>query len=611
MAKMNNIIKEHIGVHQLSIALLSTCQLIPDIRYNDKTPAFDGHVEIYNENSIKKTDLIGIVDVQVKSTEQKKLAEKFSVSKTDLESFLKRDGVLFFVILFDEGKEPSFYYRDLHVFSILNFLKNIGKRKTVSIDLYQFPQKSNEIVDTFLHFHHQQGMNKGSDKRNEIEKRLAGNFTREDREFKLHYAFSKNSTYQDQINFMLSHKTLLFESTNDSPFEIPVDEFQPQMVSESIPQPIIIDGTEFYDSYEKINKRDGWEVIIGNCLHIYSGKKEVLLTTEDIPLLSERAKAMKFIASLYKGKDFFVGHKKINYPIIHDDYSDAIRSTEKTCAVMSLVQDFLHRIGVTDDFDFSQSSDYEWDLLSTIADSYINGTPITIRDLKPNDVFVMYINTGNLSLLLYFYSDSELNYYCKNFFDDGELITYVIEEKTQKKFIMSKFLKLEVEDFLKASNINFMQIERSLFQYELTPVNSGMITQFILKMIAAYDLSDSLRVDILESAQRISKRLIQEKGGQSCEVEKINLYQIIARQRELTPSEIEELYKLKYQFSDKSGQICINILLKNFEEAQRIFNTLDEEEKRNFRGFPICKLWGKDYDVREIASSLRISKDQM
>lgn len=603
---MDNIIKEQIGVHQLSIKLLSTCQLIPDIKFNDKTPSFDGTVEIYIENSIRKESQIGIVDVQVKTTEQKSKIRRFSIEKTDLERFLERDGVLFFVIYLDENQQPIVRYRDLHVFTILKFLKYVGKRKEISFDMYPFPDNKNEIVNIFLNFMHLRGFNEGTEKRNEITKRLYGNFTKDNKELNLHFAFTPNSTHQEQIRFMLSHKTILFDSTVASSFEIPVDEVQIDSITETIPIPIRIEDTVFYDSYELVSTKGGLEVIIGNCLHIYPGKTEVLLTTEDIPLFSERKKALEFMNALYKGKNFFRGDKKINYPIIRKDYSEDIQKTNDLINIFSMVQTFLSAINVKEDFDFSLATDYEWDKLVTIAESYLKLKPLTFENSKSLDSRVMGIKAGNLYLLLYFYSDKEKKYYCKNFFDEENLISYVIEEESHQHFIMSKYLLLEAKDLLKYSNIDFSKIEESLFHYALTSINEGMITQFILQLITAYDMSGSIRNEILDCAKQICERLIKEKNEKSCETEMINLYQIISRQRELTISEIEKLILIKNSFDNKEGQICINILLKNFDEAEKQYNGLNEKEKNIFNGYPICKLWGREYEIDKIADNLPI-----
>ncbi len=607
---MNNSSKERYGVNQLESKLLLTKVLKPDIPINDKTATFDGQVEVFSNDSEKKNDSVGLVDVQVKTTCNKKKCKRFSIERSTLTNFLQRDGAIFFVVYVDDDNNCAFFYRELHVFTILSFLRNSTGKRSITIDLQAFPEKNSEIVNLFLNFINTREMNKGAEKRNEIEKRLKGNFTRTDKTLSLHYIFTEESSEQDIIDYIFNHKAIAFETPYNFQFEVPVDEVQVESVTRKIPFDIRVDDTTFYNCFEKIYNKNSWEVVIGNCFHKYSNKDEILFTTEDLPMLSDRLHALSFMLALFRGHDFYIDGIKKQYPIVTKDYSEEIRTFQKVYDTLYTVKKFLEELKVTEDYDFSKGSLEEWNQLVTIATAFINHTTVDYNNSDGSDDLVTVIHAGNLYLGIHFVKEKDKRYFCKNLFEQDNLFSYVVEKSTKKIFRMSKYLKLEIEDFLLLSNIDFASIENSLFQYELTPINEELITLLILRMISAYDSSDSLRNDILESAQRISEKMIDHKNNQNCEIAKINLYQIISRKRNLLPKEIEELYELKKIYDNKDGQICIKILLHDFEAAEKIYATLNEDERINFSGYPICKLWGKEYDNHKLARYLPISSEK-
>ena len=73
----------------------------------------------------------------------------------------------------------------------------------------------------------------------------------------------------------------------------------------------------------------------------------------------------------------------------------------------------------------------------------------------------------------------------------------------------------------------------------------------------------------------------------------INYFQIIKRQREFNKDEYDELFKLKekvYKSDNYMLKCGIAILLENQKDFEYYYNKLTEENKIDFKNFPIYNL---------------------
>ena len=91
---MNSNAIEKIAVSHLNLAIAQCEFLNPGISDNDKTPSFDGYIEIYSKAGHKKSDWIGRCDVQVKgkTVENKKFKGNitYPVEVDDLKNYFKK-----------------------------------------------------------------------------------------------------------------------------------------------------------------------------------------------------------------------------------------------------------------------------------------------------------------------------------------------------------------------------------------------------------------------------------------------------------------------------------------------------------------------------------------
>ena len=81
---------ETIGISYLTMFLNKNNRLQTYLDQNDKTPSWDGTIHVLKNPSEKKEDIIGVVPVQVKSTQQdKQPLSSYRIALSDLELYLR------------------------------------------------------------------------------------------------------------------------------------------------------------------------------------------------------------------------------------------------------------------------------------------------------------------------------------------------------------------------------------------------------------------------------------------------------------------------------------------------------------------------------------------
>ncbi|MHA7239117.1 hypothetical protein [Arthrobacter sp. TMS1-12-1] len=134
------------------IDMVSSCpHLEPYLDWGDRTPFTDGHIDIHSSlETHANSNFVGRVGVQVKGRKfegaLKYLPRSFSIKKVDLEGYLKTHGVLYFVVHINPktGKRHPTYIL-LNPYKIQLLIKEMGKRKSVSIPTKPLPSDSSKI----------------------------------------------------------------------------------------------------------------------------------------------------------------------------------------------------------------------------------------------------------------------------------------------------------------------------------------------------------------------------------------------------------------------------------------------------------------------------------
>ena len=119
----------------------------------------------------------------------------------------------------------------------------------------------------------------------------------------------------------------------------------------------------------------------------------------------------------------------------------------------------------------------------------------------------------------------------------------------------------------------------------------------VLAMTSAADVLEEKDAErsrkLLEEALKLNDWLIEnDPKPEMKNVNLVNKIQIVKRQRGLSGDDVVELERmLTEEGMEDSLRVGVNLLLDRQNEAEAIFGTLPEEEKKRLREFPIWRYW--------------------
>jgi hypothetical protein len=171
---------------------------------------------------------------------------------------------------------------------------------------------------------------------------------------------------------------------------------------------------------------------------------------------------------------------------------------------------------------------------------------------------------------------------------------------SESKFVTSRFVLFEVEDYAKVVNLNFDDVIKSITDVESTVGHCANANNMALKMLQAYDLER--RLECLEAALSVFSWL-SETGEDALDgkISTINILQTIIRSRDLSKDEKTVLENLISEEallpdSEKSITVAALILLQDFTKAQALFDKLTKEKQESIAGYPLETLWKLRFD---------------
>jgi len=157
---MNNNQVDISAVSYLNLALVKCKLLMPYIDSNDKTPVWDGEIQLFG-NERHTRDWVRKIPVQVKGTTIGDLTDNqitHPVKMSNLENYSKNGGVMYFVVMI-KGDKNRIYYRRLLPQDIQPIIKEMAgsSRYTAqdpekAITLSVFPNDEYEIIKLMNHF---------------------------------------------------------------------------------------------------------------------------------------------------------------------------------------------------------------------------------------------------------------------------------------------------------------------------------------------------------------------------------------------------------------------------------------------------------------------------
>lgn len=200
----------------------------------------------------------------------------------------------------------------------------------------------------------------------------------------------------------------------------------------------------------------------------------------------------------------------------------------------------------------------------------------------------MNMNIANLRLLMTCKKEEDNLYYIDDFFSKQVDVAY---HKDDEVIPASQYSMMKKDDFLSIDNLNLQSVINDYKRIEphRMVVENGNIV--MLEMLKAYDASKNKK--FFEAAKSMLEWLENNNDNIDEAIITINKYQIYRRERKLTFSEKQELYKIIDQTQEITYKIGVFILLDEQEEAQKLLDIMEQDAKSEFMSYPIFKFYSK------------------
>lgn len=577
---MNANAIEQATVAHLKLAI-SKCELLrADINENDKTPSFDGHIELYSKAGNKKSDLIGRCDIQVKGKTIKdknfKVTITYPVEVDDLKNFLNNRGAIYFVVGINPDNEYQIYYNALlpvDLQNIMNQIKN-NRQKTKNIELEQLPQKPKHIEKIFsdflFHRKHQFSnplisLNKPINSNGEITYRF----------------------WTDSISDMYNKPTYVYQVLPNN-IHIPIGKMIIEEIGiEDAPLDISIDGKSYFHnatiSFKKGNKI--------NRIHINAGlsikpDEKSLAHVKITPkcTISQYIKNLEFMFALIKGKTLKIGNIAIgNNPQFNRNVIDI----EKELDFYKKIERLLKQLNIRKEIKVRELTDDMFQKLARLYEAIIER-----KTFKENDTTTAIVSV-DIGAIKYFIlrvkkNENEVEYI--NPFENYNLKFKMdmFSNKTKlndKRFSASLFVTLNESDFLKYDNLNYDKMFKDIISVEYSNSYGQAINRFILNLLWAYDKTND--ENILTCAIKTASWLYEKDNT---EINFLNKMQALYRRESLSEEEIEKILKIKEATNNDEIIIGCSILLGEKHAYNHYMKKLPRERRDEFSIYPINHL---------------------
>lgn len=569
--------------------------LKPFFSDNDKTPLWDGQIFIYKSNDKKIDNWDDKLYVQIKGRNVKSLSEgkkTFSFKTSKLKAY-QRDinGTLLLVCLYTDNMDYKLYYRNLLPVDLNSILENADETKnSTSFEIYPINKgEKNAILHICLNF--------AKNSKKQINTEIKNMEDIENiKEIKAQYVGKDQDEFFSEL---LNNKIYTYATDiNGKTFAIAKNENTKIFMGQEVDKNVSIDDKVYYSNYTLQRQSDGESIIIGNAitLNLISHKINFNFNGN----INQKIKSLELFIDMQKKQKITING--ITLQLNKKDCID-VGNYEKELEELKIIKNMFNKLGVNFTDKLEELSDTDWTNIRILVNIFEKN----IKPKKPltSQTGLCKMTIGKTVILLWI--DVEKNNYY-NFFED--LSSMVIIARTEegkqpsKEDSISPYLLLtdkkimgESNNLFEYANWNSEIVKNSFEKISRYKELAGYINEFILRLLLTYDKKS--KEDILDLAMFLCEKIINQnyENEDDKDIYKINYFQIIKRQREFNEDEYDELFKLKEKVYKKDNCMLkcgVAISLEDQKDFKYYYNKLTEEEKVDFKNFPIYNLKNND-----------------
>ena len=564
---------------------------------NDKEPCWDGHLYLYADGIRDKEHLQGRVPIQIKGTEVGRFVTKkwkFKLEKADLKAYLEEPTFFIVCQVKKDSKERMLFFRELLPDLVNKLLRDMGKNATRMTLFHPLTEDLKEFEDQLMVFlsNSKKMISFAHSKLLSMEEALKKGVKE--------FSFIAPSKYVDRLQLMKylsTHSSYIYAKiSKELDVDMPLSNGPGRFIFQRDDDGEVRVGDKVYFKGYHNEIKDGRIIIkIGNVMTINMPmdntdveQATVKLTTK-AKYLKESINEAEFGVALNDTGVLSVGMLNLQMKVHEKEYVEELRQKLIRWKELDNVLEKLH---VTKPFDLTAITDDQGKLIDLLIETVGNGNMV---NLPGQETTLLLLEIGNIKLLLWCAVGEDGMCAIGDFFDRSIRIAYKISEDETINVSPYSYLQLD-KLWEKVDNIDFDNIISSAEEAARQHKYCYMMSNYdVLAMITAADALEKTDVErskkLLEEALKLNDWLIgKEPKDEMRPLHIINKMQIMKRQRELTADERQMLEDmLNDEFAEDMVKAGVYLLLDRQEEFQQLFETMQEDEKKGLKEFPIWR----------------------
>ena len=564
---------------------------------NDKEPCWDGHLYLYADGIRDKEHLQGRVPIQIKGTEVGRFVTKkwkFKLEKADLKAYLEEPTFFIVCQVKKDSKERMLFFRELLPDLVNKLLRDMGKNATRMTLFHPLTEDLKEFEDQLMVFlsNSKKMISFAHSKLLSMEEALKKGIK--------DFSFIAPSKYTDRLQLMKylsTHSSYIYAKiSKELEVDMPLSNGPGRFIFQREDDSEVRVGDKVYFKGYHNEIKDGRIIIkIGNVMTINMPmdntdmKQATVKLTTKAKYLKESINEAEFGVALNDTGVLSVGMLDLQMKVHEKEYVEELRQKLIRWKELDNMLETLH---VTKPFDLTAITDDQGKLIDLLIETVGKGNMV---NLPVQEATLLLLEIGNIKLLLWCAIGKDGMCAIGDFFDRSIRIAYKISEDETINVSPYSYLQLD-KLWEKVDNIDFDNIISSAEEAARQHKYCYMMSNYdVLAMITAADALEKTDVErskkLLEEALKLNDWLIgKEPKDEMRPLHIINKMQIMKRQRELTADERQMLEDmLNDEFAGDMVKAGVYLLLDRQEEFQQLFETMQEDEKKSLKEFPIWR----------------------
>ena len=562
----------------------------PMIPLADKEPSWDGFLYLYSDDSMKKETMIGRIPVQVKGkTGEFVESLSYPINTSDLRNYMREGGCIYFVVLINDRQERKIFYRMLIPVELQNILKGKEQQKSINVKMKPL-EDSDDVYHSLVDFYRDMKKQTGSPiKTLSLKDLVDGNYDT------FRFSLSGFDANKESLENFITRKAicLYVKSTDANASDIPIREGRCFLkLIQDVKQAVSVNGTVFYNSFEKTYEKNKVILGIGHCLKVAFDSQNPIVMTFNIKFEATELKAMsqdiQFVLAVIENMSFNIGDFQVDIP--SDDESQKLYDLLKGEYVrLQRVEILLERLHVIKGLDLSTMQKVDWETMNILMAGILDEKELA---LNVKESRLHNIKVGNLMFLLLVCLQKSGKFRIYDYFTPLSALMLISPEGYEA----SKYAVLEVDGYVRYDNIDFSNILPSISVLKAKHEYVLDYAKFeVFNMLKAYcklagDKEKSALLlntssDVIDWMIRESKDA-DEKLAYECYA-----YLVKFLKNSLSKEDIDTLNGVLY--SDKGDyplKANVALLLKNKSAFDVFYSKMTKEDIEGFKESPFEEL---------------------